>query len=208
MPLAPDIDGAHKQGLTAFESPSALPAMSTAHDSTSDTTDDDLDSLVLSTSKKTALYSSAAAKGPKKIGVLGEGRALSVTSAPSDAEHTLKDKSHEGEHTSASARSFASAPISSPGMDRPLRKIGKIGGNRNTTKAPEPDLEATQVGARSTKRPGESKPEKSGPRISNLSVSPPPARETSQERADSNRARLKRELEEKKKVPVTKKRKF
>lgn len=43
---------------------------------------------------------------------------------------------------------------------------------------------------------------------SKVSVSPSPVRETSEERADRRRLELKRELEEKSKAPVKKKRKF
>lgn len=113
-----------------------------------------------------------------------------------------------------------------PAPPKPKRKLGQLGGKKKTVEAtpaaeikPEPTSSAlTPVkkklgiigGKRDSSSPG---PETERGRAAAVKAERTPTpetpkRETSQERADHKREALKRELEEKAKVPVKKKRKF
>lgn len=71
-------------------------------------------------------------------------------------------------------------------------KLGQIRGTNKSGKSPMPASKSPEPRSRLVKQPG----------------SPPSPRETSQERANKKREQLKRELEEKSKLGVKKKRKF
>lgn len=94
-----------------------------------------------------------------------------------------------------------------------MGKLGKIGGQRKVEEKPEERTAANDTAAPYTSGLGtEASNALSGSERGRGSVkksaSPLPERETSKDRADRNRERLKRELEEKAKVVVKKKRKF
>ena len=113
-----------------------------------------------------------------------------------------------------SSRSPSPAPrSSSPEVPTEKRKgtLGRIGGGGKQSSSPrKPSLGhigATKKSVEPVKIPSES-PEPAKGRGSSTDKSTSPTKETSQERADRKREMLKRQLEEKSRVSVKKKRKF
>ena len=105
----------------------------------------------------------------------------------------------------------------------PKKKLGKIGGKAQRGKSPAQSPNHVSVikpnpkhVADQSSSPLRSENESRGRKIggkpeekeAKVSMSPSPVRETSEERADRRRLELKRELEEKSKARVKKKRKF
>jgi hypothetical protein len=108
-----------------------------------------------------------------------------------------RKKQAETSPTPEEAQPEAEASTSST-TPKPKRKLGAIG---NRHQSPATGQEGSPLKTEETERRGRAsvKPEKE---------KTPPPRETSEERADRKRLQLKRELEEKAKAPVKKKRKF
>ncbi|MCJ1476321.1 hypothetical protein MMC13_004987 [Lambiella insularis] len=202
----------HNQVLTTTDGRMNTPIMSNARSSTSGTSDDDLDAPILRTPEKAALPSSATVNGSRESGVLKDSKTSPLPSKPSDSEHTFMNDTQEEESGSAGLPADTSIPI--PKMDRSRRKIGMIGGHHKGAKLQELASEVTTstpllaANIPQINRLNDNDSERCGRGSSKLSESSAPVRETSQERADRNRARLKRELEQKNKLPVKKKRKF
>jgi hypothetical protein len=148
--------------------------------SSTDGSEDDLDTPVESQPRK-ILASAISTPQKKKLGVLGGRKpAIPPSSRANSKKLTAPSSLHEPLPESCQI---------TPAKPKP--KIGKIGGlkSQNTNNA-------TSTGEH-------------GSRPSRKATTPPEEpRETSQERADQNREKLKRELEAKKAAPVKKKRKF
>ena len=180
------------------------------HISGSETSDDDLEGPISKKYETAKPMPTLISTQPRKLGVLG-GKKQEALSRPSQ---TTAGLAKPGEVRS-SERMIGHledrlTPLSIMEKSRP--KLGKIGGPKR-----EANVRNGEVG---TWRPSPSASlsdaspstaeddDRNGRQFMKKSSSPIPARETSQERADRNRARLRRELEEKNKVPVKKKRKF
>ncbi|MCJ1398604.1 hypothetical protein MMC11_001804 [Xylographa trunciseda] len=183
---------------------------SDTHISGSDTSDDDLDGPVSKTHEIAEPMPIRISEGPRKLGALG-GRKLQGPTAPPQTALGPSDTA-ESEPLARTVGKLGDkiTPLSKTDKTRP--KLGRIGGLHREEKVIERKAEA-QKPTHSADTTVKSLPivadsERSRRQSLKKSVSPPPARETSQERADRNRARLKRELEEKNKIPVKKKRKF
>lgn len=166
-------------------------------------------------------------KSKKSLGKLG-GKKQPPPSSPSPKPEAKPSKAGsdtesdpEPEPKSSSA-TVPKDPTPEP-TTRPKRKLGQIGGKKKTVDA----TPATEVKPEITSSPVKKKLGIIGGKRESVSPAPesgrgrdsavkaertptpePPKRETSQERADHKREALKRELEEKAKVPVKKKRKF
>lgn len=115
---------------------------------------------------------------------------------------------------SSSSRSPSPDPVSKASGNpppKPKGMLGRIGGATkqgvSPTKPKLGHIGAASESAKPLKLPSKS-PEPTRGRRSEESRSPSPQRETSQERADRKREMLKRELEEKSRLGVKKKRKF
>ncbi|GAB7363196.1 hypothetical protein MBLNU230_g3478t1 [Neophaeotheca triangularis] len=159
----------------------------------------------------------SSAPKPRKFGVLGGRSATSKSPQPYDQN--------------AQAKATNSGP---PKKAAPKAKLGTIGGKaKSTTPAPPEPATSEQVtpskltklgtiggkkdnfagtpskASSAAPETGDQVNEESEDRTrSSKQSTPPAARETSQERADNRREQLKRELEEKAKAPVKKKRRF
>ncbi|MCJ1437403.1 hypothetical protein MMC27_006790 [Xylographa pallens] len=203
-----------QEGDTAAEPGSARHhgqrAISDSTISGSETSDDDLEGPVIqkleSTTSKPVLMSNT----PKKLGVLG-GKIQQGQQSPSQIALSL-DISGKDESPKRTTGQLEDNMARLATTDKPRPKLGRIGGLYKEGKLPEREAGARMPlsSARVTGEGPSTVVEREGSRRQAMkkSASPPPARETSQERADRNRARLKRELEENNKVPVKKKRKF
>ncbi|KAL9098986.1 MAG: hypothetical protein Q9187_009565 [Circinaria calcarea] len=168
-------------------------------DSTTSGSDDDLAVSTLPPRSRFTSTSEAEGvnKGHKKIGVLG-GKQREPTPPPIITRPR---------------------PV---GSNKPVGKIGRIGGKPKTLTTSEqnsdvtnplPDANLGKNKASNSTRIKESSPDsddgrKAGRSSEKPSQTPEAIRETSEERADRKRLQLKRELEEKAKVPTKKKRKF
>lgn len=155
-------------------------------------TDSDLDMQV---AKSPKLQSFSA---PRRIGTIGGRKALSPPQNPSSS---LKGKSPEQPSKNVQTSSnLAGAASIDPNTGKPRSKIGIIGGARQAGPPISQSSEELSQTNQLPTRGGDSRP------LKPASTSAPMPTES--ERADQNRADLKRELEEKRKAPVKKKRKF
>lgn len=149
-------------------------------------------------------------RGTTKLGILGGRKKCQVkaVSPPprSPERHSLERQDDSIDHAN-------DGRVTQPSPSKPKGKLGKIGGQRRIEEKPEERIAANDTTASYASGPGtEASNAVSGSERGRGSVaksaSPLPERETSKDRADRNRERLKRELEEKAKVVVKKKRKF
>ncbi|MCJ1382951.1 hypothetical protein MMC17_006064 [Xylographa soralifera] len=176
----------------------------------SETSDDDLDGPIVQKPEDTKSKPVSTEKTPKKLGMLG-GKKQEGPQIPSQTVLGVNVLG-EGETLKRTAGQLEDNIPPFATTDKPRPKLGRIGGLHKEGKLLEGEA-GTQRRLPSAGRTGDGLSTivdhgRSRPQSMKKSASPPPARETSQERADCNRARLKRELEEKNKAPVKKKRKF
>ncbi|MCJ1421071.1 hypothetical protein MMC32_007433 [Xylographa parallela] len=185
-------------------------AISDSTISGSETSDDDLEGPTTQKHENTKSKPVLMSNSPKKLGMLG-GKKQHDQLLP--AQIALSPNvPGEGESPERTTGQLEDNMARLATIDKPRPKLGRIGGLHKEGKLPEREPSA-QMLLSSAKMTGEGPStvvEHEGSRRQAMkeSASPPPARETSQERADRNRARLKRELEAKNKAPVKKKRKF
>ncbi|MCJ1281189.1 hypothetical protein MMC26_000507 [Xylographa opegraphella] len=185
-------------------------AVSDSTVSGSETSDDDLEGPVTQEHKDTESKPVLMPNTPKKLGILGGKRQQASQIPPQTARSP--SIAGEGEFPKRIAGQLEDnmSPLATADKARP--KLGMIGGLQKKGKLPETEPGAQRpLSSANIKGDGPSSVVDNGrSRRQSLktSASPPPARETSMERADRNRARIKRELEEKNKVPAKKKRKF
>ena len=195
-------------------------------ESTEDEDEDDLDAPLKKTNsapkqrdarEPTRSSTPASSGAVKKLGTFGGARAspspakpVSQPPASSPAEKPRPRLGALGgrakakhSHEPASSDEAASEQASSAALPAKKSKMGVIGGKKlRPTDSP---LHSAEELSATPEAPGESSPRKS--RAVEKGTSPA-LRETSQERADRKRDQLKRELEEKARAPVKKKRKF
>lgn len=149
-------------------------------------------------------------KGTTKLGILG-GRKKCQVKAVSPPQRS--PQLHSLERQDDPIDRANDGRVNQPPPSQPKGKLGKIGGQRQVEERPGGRTAANDTAASYASGPGtEASNAVSGSErgrgSGKKSASPLPERETSKDRADRNRERLKRELEEKAKVVVKKKRKF
>lgn len=187
------------------------PPTTEVNHSASDTSDYDLDGPSTRAKNTPFLSRSVPKKGVTKLGILGGKKkdppkaVLPPPRSPSVDGAEMQVGS--ADHAREIGRGYQASP------SQPKGKLGKIGGIRKVNKKTEDHTATEHVAAFNA-----SVASKGASHVASASergrepvkkpASPAPDRETSQERADRNRERLKRELEEKSKVAVKKKRKF
>jgi len=181
-----------------------LPAAE-ANDLSSNTTDDGLDAPVTCTKCVSEVNPPASQKGTTKLGILGGGKRYQVKAV---SPSPRSPERHSLETQDDSTNRAGNDRVTQPSPSKPKGKLGKIGGHRKVDKEPEEQTVANDTAASYASRPKkEVSNAESGSESGRGSVKKP-KRETSEDRADRNRERLKRELEEKGKVVIKKKRKF
>ncbi|MCJ1395606.1 hypothetical protein MMC18_008492 [Xylographa bjoerkii] len=214
------VDQLKRQNTPAQESDAAMKpvftreqvrrAASNSRTSGSETSDDDLEGPVAKTHETMKPVPTLVSEGSRKLGVLG-GKGQRGPSVPPQTAlgptESGESKSIEQALGQLEDRTTLPAAINKP---RPI--LGRIGGLQKERRPLEVEAGALRPppSASMTGNSLSTVVDLGRSRCQSIkkSASPPPARETSQERADRNRARLKRELEEKNKVPAKKKRKF
>lgn len=171
-----------------------------------------------STASPTSPTPEKVVKSKKKLGQIGEKK-----------EPPPPEPEPEHEHEVSPPPAKATPALNAPNLKK--GKLGQIGGKKKRAETPPPIEEAhPQAEASKTATPNrklgaighryqspvtkhEDTPSQAGESRGRATVKPekektPPPRETSEDRADKKRLQLKRELEEKAKAPVKKKRKF
>ena len=181
------------------------------NNSLSNTSDDDLDGSVTHTKHSPAVNPPASKKGVTKLGILGGKKRDSPRAVSPPARSPSRDVVEKQTDSADQAQEESRAPQVSP--SKPKSNLGKIGGLRKADKHTEADAatvkaDVPRVPVSSKEASQTASTSERGRETMKKSTSPQPERETSQERADRNRERLKRELVEKSKVAVKKKRKF
>lgn len=197
--------------------PQVEPAMQKDDESTTDE-EDDLDAppprKLPSQKPQSVSEQKQASPSPRKLGAIGGRSSQSAASAA--AEDTFSEEVEAPKTRSklgtigGKSKPSAASPMSTENNELAEKspppktsKMGVIGGKKGpTSNSPPPPLTESMRSPEPTKRPS--------PRQSRTPAkeNTPPPRETSEERADRKRDRLKRELEEKAKGPAKKKRKF
>ena len=178
---------------------------------TSDTSDDDLDGPRTLTKQNLPTRQPASKKGLTKLGIIGgQKRDPPKAALPTAGSPTVHSTNMQAGSTN---RVLEVGHGSHALPSKPKGKLGKIGGQRNADKRTEEQTATEHVATSSASVSAKgalyaASTSERGRESIKKSVSPAPERETSQERADRNRERLKRELEVKSKVAVKKKRKF
>ncbi|KAL8769144.1 MAG: hypothetical protein Q9209_004778 [Squamulea sp. 1 TL-2023] len=130
----------------------------------------------------------------------------SVQAKPKEPTSIIPTRQSSNSSNSSSPERLTEANKSTPPKSMGL--LGRIGGASNPSNSPsKPTLGQIGVIGKTLRAPSEA-PSESRAQQTNRTKSPGLPRETSPERADRKREQLKRELEEKSKAGVKKKRKF
>lgn len=163
-----------------------------------------------STKVTSKINPSVSQKGNTKLGILGGRRkyqAKAISPPPGSPEQHNLEKQDDPINRPGDVR------VTRPLPSNPKGKLGKIGGHRKVDKKSDGQTAANDTAVSHASGPQEeasnvvSDSDRGRESVKN-SASPMPKSETSKDRADRNRERLKRELEEKGKVVIKRKRKF